>query len=95
MQLASRIGAASAPWVAKGLKRVHKYAPFLVMGISSLVAAVCMLVLRETRGRKTAEVIEDENVLAKAMADEHQTRSYERIAKVDVDESSGKDLPTL
>ena len=58
LQISSRIGAAGAPWVAKGLKDVHEYAPFLVMGVSSLIASFLMIRLPETKGQKTAEVIE-------------------------------------
>ena len=91
MQLASRIGAASAPWVAKGLKRVHKFAPFLVMGISSSIAGVCMLILRETRGRKTAEVIENKGAIEKANADDNQADPNSKITKVNMDYKSETD----
>ena len=59
LQISSRIGAASAPWVAKGLKSVHHYAPFLVMGVSSLVASALLTFLPETKGQKTVEVTEN------------------------------------
>jgi len=73
LQISSRIGAASAPWVAKGLKPVHPYAPFLVMGVSSSIATILMLVLQETKGTKTAEVIEDGTDRAKdVVADFHK-----------------------
>ena len=59
LEISSPIGGASAPWVAIGLKSVHPFLPFLVMGASSLIASVLMLLLPETKGRSTAEVIED------------------------------------
>ena len=58
MQIAGHIGSAMAPWVAQGLKNVHAYAPFLVMGISNLIASLLLTRLPETKGQKTAEVIE-------------------------------------
>ena len=64
MQIAGHIGSAGAPWVAQGLKNVHAYAPFLVMGISNLIASVLMTRLPETKGQKTAEVIETTHTTA-------------------------------
>ena len=69
LQISSRIGAAAAPWIAKGLKSFHKSVPFLVMGISSLIAAFLMLTLPETKGQKTAEVLENKYAVEVEMAD--------------------------
>ena len=62
LQIARCIGAAGAPWVAKGLNSAHEYAPFLVMGVSSLIASFLMIRLPETKGQKTAEVIEKAHI---------------------------------
>lgn len=50
LQIASRIGAASSPWIAKGLKSLHTAAPFLVMSIVTFVSAILLLLLPETKG---------------------------------------------
>jgi len=55
LEITSLIGAATSPWVAKGLKKVHPLLPFIVMGAFGLVAAVVVLWLDETRGRETLE----------------------------------------
>ena len=95
LQISSRIGAASAPWVAKGLKRVHKYAPFLVMGISSFIAAFCMMLLPETKGTKTAEVIENENASSKEMTAEYHNEPHDKNAKVNLGYSNTEELTKL
>ena len=84
LQISSRIGAASAPWVAKGLKTVHRYAPFLVMGVSSVLAAILMLLLPETKGKKTAEVIDDKNEHGTAMVADFHKDPYGNNAKVNL-----------
>ena len=55
LQVTSRIGAASAPWVAKGLKTLHKTIPFIFMGIATFIAAALLIVLPETKGVATPE----------------------------------------
>lgn len=49
LQVTSRIGAASAPWVAKSLLPVHASAPYLVMGVSALVASFSMFSIPKTK----------------------------------------------
>ena len=49
LQITSRIGAASAPWVAKGLKALHKTVPFLFMGTITFASACSLLILPETK----------------------------------------------
>ena len=95
LQISSRIGAASAPWVAKGLKWVHKYAPFLVMGISSSIAVFCMMILPETKGTKTAEVMDDEKAPVKEMTAEYHTDPHDRNAKVNLGYSNTEELTKL
>ncbi|XP_057314092.1 solute carrier family 22 member 3-like [Hydractinia symbiolongicarpus] len=63
LQVTSRIGAASAPWVAKGLRSLHKSVPFAFMGIATLLAVAGLLVLPETRGVVTSETTEEEQDL--------------------------------
>ena len=70
MQIAGHIGSAGAPWVAQGLKNVHAYAPFLVMGISNLIASLLLTRLPETKGQKTAEVIENTHTIEHEMVGE-------------------------
>ena len=55
----SRIGAASAPWVAQYLAYVNKYLPFIVMGSLTLVGAGLSLKLKETAGMAMAETLKD------------------------------------
>ena len=97
LQISSRIGAATAPWVAKGLKNVHAVAPFLVMGVSSLIAVASMLVLPETKGTKTAEVISttpEKN--ANEIAVEFQKEpNDEKKAKVNLGYSNTEELTKL
>ena len=95
LQISSRIGAASAPWVAKGLKPVHRYAPFLVMGISSFIATVLMLVLQETKGTKTAEVIEDGKDQAKNVAADFHKGPHGTNPKVNLGFSDKEEFTKL
>ena len=85
LQISSRIGAAVAPWAAKSLKSVHKSVPFLVMGISSLIAAFLLLTLPETKGQKTAEVLENKYAVEVEMADRDAVLNSSKEA---VDEQS-------
>ena len=93
LQITSRIGAAGAPWVAKFLKTVHPYAPFLVMGASSLISVFTMFYLPETKGQKTAETLDE--APAKQLSVEY--KKDEEAAKANVnlayDEEMG-DLPS-
>ncbi len=59
VQITSRIGSALAPWVAKWLGVFHVAVPFSVMGALSIVAALLLLWLPETRNRKTIETVQD------------------------------------
>ena len=54
-QFACRVGAASAPWIAKGLKVVGPSAPFVVMGVIVVIAAVLCVVLPETKNSTTSQ----------------------------------------
>ena len=63
LQIASRIGAASAPWIAKGLKTLHESVPFIVMGVAALISAFLTLCLPETKDLETAETEDEENEL--------------------------------
>ena len=58
LQVTSRIGSASAPWVAKSLITFHNAAPFIFMGITTLIASAILIVLPETKGAATAETCE-------------------------------------
>ena len=60
LQIAARIGSALAPWIAKQLKVVNESLPFALMGGSSFISAVFLLVLPETVDEKTRETIEDQ-----------------------------------
>ena len=54
------IGSAAAPFVLQ-LKRIHETLPFGIMGIVAFIAALLALVLPETKGKPTAEALEDRN----------------------------------
>ena len=58
VSVASRIGAASSPFVVQ-MTRINSILPFALMGGLSFLAAVMCWVLPETLGKKTAEVMED------------------------------------
>lgn len=79
LQISSRIGAAGAPWVAKALQNVHKSVPFLVMGVSSLIAALLLVVLPETKGAKTAEVLESNISVAAEMTSDNIFNAKENL----------------
>ena len=65
----SRIGAATSPWMAKGLKSLNKMVPFIAMGVLGLVGGIILFWLPETRGKATQEVV-DENGENKLIEDE-------------------------
>ena len=64
VQVFARIGAASSPWVAKGLKKVHHTVPFIAMGAITVAAGVLMFWLPETKGQ-----VEDKQEKGVAMKD--------------------------
>lgn len=78
LQITSRVGAASSPWVAKGLRTLHKTLPFVVMGSLALVAAGFLSFLPETKGRETDELstsvdVSNEDVLLKDVSTKSET----------------------
>lgn len=58
VSVASRIGAASSPFVVQ-MTRVSAILPFAVMGGMSFIGALLCWILPETVGKSTAEVMED------------------------------------
>ena len=58
VSVASRIGAASSPFVVE-MTRINAILPFALMGSLSFIAAVFCWLLPETLGKHTAEVMED------------------------------------
>ena len=79
-QISTTAGAAVAPWAAKSLKSVHKSVPFLVMGINSLIAAFLLLTLPETKGQRTAEVLENKYAVEVEMADRNKALEGDEAA---------------
>ena len=65
LQITSRIGSASASWVAKGLKAVHHVTPFIVMGSLAVIGSVLSLLLPETKGKPMKDVFNDEDEIVK------------------------------
>lgn len=61
LSVVSRIGAATAPWIAQWLGHINKMLPFGVMGTLTLISAGLCWELKETRGLATAETLEDTN----------------------------------
>ena len=60
LQVAARIGAALAPWVAKWLKVVHIILPYALMGGSAFLCGLLMLWLPETANKSTIETLNDQ-----------------------------------
>jgi len=58
VSVASRIGAASSPFVVQ-MTRINSVLPFAFMGGLSFIGAIICWVLPETLGKRTAEVMED------------------------------------
>ncbi|XP_066920689.1 organic cation transporter protein-like [Clytia hemisphaerica] len=58
MIVVSRLGAASAPWVAQYLNEVHDVLPFTVMGGLGVIASIVCFKLKETNGIPTAETMD-------------------------------------
>ena len=59
MSVVSRIGAASAPWVAQYLSYSSKYLPFIVMGSLSIVSAGLCIKLKETNGMVLVDTLQE------------------------------------
>ena len=57
VSVASRIGAASSPFVVQ-LSRINPILPFAIMGGLSFIAAILCWILPETVGKRTAEVMD-------------------------------------
>ena len=55
--VAGRIGSALSPWVAKGLKPIGNWFPFVVLGVPSTIAFVIGLWLPETKQKVSPELI--------------------------------------
>ena len=60
VQITSRLGAMLSPWVAEGLNKVTPVAPFVIMGVLSIIVAVLLHFLPETKDKKTAEFLEND-----------------------------------
>ena len=58
LSVVSRLGAATSPWIAQGLRSIYSSLPFLTMGALSFLAALACLPLKETKGQPTAEILE-------------------------------------
>ena len=59
MQITSRLGAASAPWIAKGVKSTHESLPFIIMGSLGLAGGIACFFLPETKGQEIHETEEE------------------------------------
>ena len=85
LQITSRLGAASAPWVAQWLRHFHTSLPFILMGALTATAAFLCFLLKETKGMQTAEVLEKTNTTQGEYAKfscnvQHRTEDYYVIA---------------
>ena len=58
MHAFARVGAASSPWIVKGLKRYGDWIPFTVMGVTAVIGALAGVKLRETKNEQLMEVKE-------------------------------------
>ena len=66
IQVCTRIGTASSPWIANELKAIHENAPYVTMGLVSLLAFILMFYLQETKGVKTTDTdVELESKIAR------------------------------
>ena len=61
MHATARVGAASSPWIVKGLKPLGGWIPFTVMGASALIGSLAGIRLRETKGEDMRETTHIEN----------------------------------
>ncbi|XP_066936713.1 solute carrier family 22 member 15-like [Clytia hemisphaerica] len=60
VQITSRLGAMLSPWVVDGLGTVKVWAPFVLMGVLSVLVGVFLHFLPETKDKKTAEFLEND-----------------------------------
>ena len=79
VQVASVLGAAGAPWVAKYLNVVHKYVPFAVMGGVTLISTFTLLYLPETKGVSTSETLEPQDDTRKSRFDKKMELSAANV----------------
>lgn len=61
LQITSRLGAATAPWIAVALLQVHRAAPYAVMSAATLLAPIPLLLVPETMGKLMADTEEEED----------------------------------
>ena len=59
LQIASRVGAASAPWIVQAARVNHHGLPFIIMGVLGLMAGVATFFLPETNRKETRETEND------------------------------------
>lgn len=59
LQMSSRIGSGTAPWIAKCLKILSKDLPFIAMGMASLGGFVLGIWLPETKADKSFDIMND------------------------------------
>ncbi|XP_002154920.2 solute carrier family 22 member 15 [Hydra vulgaris] len=57
--IASRIGGMFSPWISKWLRVIHWRVPFVMMGVLTIVSALLMHWLPETKEKATLEKLED------------------------------------
>ena len=60
LQITARVGGASAPWIAKGVKVLHRSAPFVVMGCATFIGAWLAMFLPETLGDPMSDTQEEQ-----------------------------------
>ena len=72
VQITSRLGGGFAPWIAKGLKKFDRKAPFIVMGLIAIISSFLMYFLPETRGQKTSELVESDIDSKEALVPENE-----------------------
>jgi len=58
MHAVARVGAASSPWIVKGLKEYGDWIPFTVMGATALIGSLAGVKLRETKDEQIVEAKE-------------------------------------
>ena len=58
LEFSAGTGGAAAPWIAQWLSNFHASLPFAVMSGFAVTAALMCLMLKETKGLQTAEVLE-------------------------------------
>ena len=81
LQVSSRIGSSSSPWVANGLKVFFPWLPFLVMGITSLLGAFLGFCLPETMDTTLKETnVDNENAIT--ALDQKKEREMKNLGDV-------------